>query len=150
MPYVRIWIHAVWATKQRSPILTDDVRKAIFQHVKENAAAKNIFLDNVNGHVDHIHCLISLGREQSIGEIIKLIKGESSYWINKMGLIKTKFDWQDDYYAVSVCESALKSVRKYIQDQEEHHRKKSFEDEYAEFISESGFPSFLQTSAPPD
>jgi REP element-mobilizing transposase RayT len=72
-----------------------------------------------------------------------LLKGESSYWINKNKLIKTKFEWQDEYFAVSVSESAVKKVRDYIKNQEEHHRKKSFQEEYNEFMRVYGFDKFV-------
>jgi len=78
--------------------------------------------------------LISLGREQTISKIAQLIKGESSFWINKHKLTFQKFSWQDDFWAVSVSESHVEAVRRYIDTQEEHHRKKSFHDEVEEFM----------------
>lgn len=68
-----------------------------------------------------------------------LIKGESSYWINKNKLTSTKFEWQDEYIALSVSESIVEKVRKYISNQEQHHIKKSFTDEYKEFLVNTGF-----------
>jgi REP element-mobilizing transposase RayT len=133
MPLVKVWIHFVWSTKNRESYLTDEIRRQVFQHIRENAKAKNIHLDFINGYVDHIHCLISLGTDQTIEKIVQLIKGESSFWINKNHLCKTKFEWQDEYFAVSVSESTLESVRKYIANQEEHHRTKSFDGEFEDF-----------------
>ena len=72
-----------------------------------------------------------------------LLKGESSYWINKNKLIREKFEWQDEYFAVSVSESAVNKVRDYIKNQEEHHKKKSFQQEYNEFMRKYGFDKFL-------
>ena len=72
-----------------------------------------------------------------------LLKGESSYWINKNKLIREKFEWQDEYFAVSVSESAVNKVRDYIKNQEEHHKKKSFQQEYDEFMHKYGFDKFL-------
>ncbi len=74
--------------------------------------------------------------------IMQLIKGESSYWINKNELTSQKFEWQDEYFAVSVSKSGLDAVRKYIHNQEEHHRKKSFQEEYEEFIKNYNFGRF--------
>jgi REP element-mobilizing transposase RayT len=71
-----------------------------------------------------------------------LIKGESSFWINKNKLTIEKFEWQDEYFAVSVSESMLDKVRDYIKNQEEHHRKKTFQEEYDEFISKYGFEKY--------
>ena len=77
--------------------------------------------------------------DQTIQKIVQLIKGESSFWINKNNLIAEKFDWQDEYFAVSVSESVVDKVRNYIKNQEEHHSKKTFEQEYDEFIVKYGF-----------
>jgi REP element-mobilizing transposase RayT len=93
-------------------------------------------MDTVNCVDDHLHLLISLGSEQSISKVAMLLKGESTHWINKHNLIKLKFEWQDEYMAISVSESNVELLRKYILSQEEHHRKKSFTEEYNEFIKE--------------
>ena len=139
MPLVKVWIHFVWSTKNREPYLTDSIRQKVFQHILENAREKNIHIDFINGYTDHVHCLISLGTDQTIEKIIQLIKGESSFWINKNGLCKTKFEWQNEYFAVSVSEAVLDNVRSYIKNQEEHHRGKTFQEEYDEFLMKAGF-----------
>ena len=134
MPLLKIWIHLVWATKNRAPVLTKDIREIIFKHIKENGKKKNIHVDFVNGHCDHVHCLISLNAEQTIAKVVQLLKGESSYWANKNNLCEEKLAWQDEYFAVSVSESGVDRVREYIKNQEEHHRNKTFGEEYDEFI----------------
>jgi len=139
MSWLRIWIHIVFATKNREPYLNDAKREKIFNHIKENAKEKGIYIDKLNGYSDHIHCLISLENDQSISKIVQLIKGESSYWINKEKLTSTKFAWQDDYWAVSVSESHLEKVRKYINNQKEHHRVKSFTEEVELFMQKYGW-----------
>jgi REP element-mobilizing transposase RayT len=83
--------------------------------------------------------LISLGINQSVDKVMQLIKGESSFWINKNkelfpNLNGRKFEWQDEYFALSVSESVLDRVRNYIKNQEEHHKKKTFQNEYDEII----------------
>ena len=140
MPFIKIYIHLVFSTKDRIRFLkTSDVRIKVWKHIKDYATEKGIFLDMVNGYSDHCHCLISLGSNQNIEKIVQLLKGESSYWINKNQLIKDKFAWQDEYFAVSVSESMVDSVRNYIKNQEKHHLKKSFTDEYQEFIERYNF-----------
>jgi REP element-mobilizing transposase RayT len=140
MSWVRVWIHLVFSTKNREPYLNSkELREKVFNHIKENAKEKNIWLEDLNGYKEHIHCLISLNKEQSISKIAQLIKGESSFWINKNKLIKGKFFWQDDYWAVSVSESHIESVKKYISEQEEHHRIKSFSEEVDEFMKKYGW-----------
>jgi len=74
---------------------------------------------------------------------MQLIKGESSFWINKNKLVKTRFEWQDEYFAVSVSESLVTGVRKYIANQEEHHQRKSFDDEFEGFMKRAGFQRFF-------
>lgn len=110
----------------------------MFNHIKENAKKKDIWLDCLNGHEDHVHCLLSIGREQNISKIAQLIKGESSFWINQSGTLNSKFYWQDDFWAVSVSESHLEVVRKYINQQEEHHKKVSFKEELDHFLKKYG------------
>jgi len=118
---------------------TNDVRLQVFQHIKENAKEKDIWLDSVNGYREHAHCLISLGKEQTISKVTQLIKGESSFWINKNNLIRDKFVWQDDFWAVSVSESHVSATRNYIYDQEKHHRRQSFSEEVAGFMEKYGW-----------
>lgn len=142
MPHVKVWIHFVWSTKNRQPLLTDDIRQTIFQHIRANAREKDIYLDFINGYVDHVHCLVSLGTNQTIEKIMQLLKGESAFWINKSGLCPTKFGWQDEYFAASVSEANVESVRRYISKQEQHHRRRSFDEEFAEFIKRAGFQQF--------
>ena len=60
MSYIKVWLHFVWSTKDRKPHLTDDIRQKVFQHIRENAREKGIFIDFINGYVEHAHCLISL------------------------------------------------------------------------------------------
>lgn len=139
MPFIKIWIHLVWATKKRGRLLTKDMRHQVFKHIRDNGLGKGIYVDFVNGHIDHLHCLISLNADQTIANILQLLKGESSFWINKNNLSNEHFEWQDDYFAVSVSESGLHAVREYIKNQEAHHTKKTFAEEHDEFIKKYGF-----------
>ena len=146
MPFIKIWIHLVWATKKRARLLTKDMRQQVFKHIRDNGLGKGIYVDFVNGHIDHVHCLISLNADQTIANILQLLKGESSFWINKNNLCKEHFEWQDEYFAVSVSESGVNAVREYIKNQETHHAKKTFEEEHDEFIKKYGFTLIKETS----
>jgi len=140
MAYLRVWIQMVWSTKNREPLINNnELRQKLFQHITENAKDKNIRLDCLNGTCDHVHALVSLGPDQTIAKIAQLIKGESSHWLNQQSLVRRKFEWQDDYFAVSVSDSAVDQVRWYIKNQEEHHRKKSLSEEWSEFMKHHGF-----------
>ena len=140
MSWVRIYVHLVFSTKGRIEFLyTPEVRKKVFKHIKQNAKEKGIWLDSINGWSDHVHCLISLGKEQTISNVVQQIKGESSYWINQNDLLEIKFLWQNDYWAVGVSESHITSVRNYIQKQEFHHVHHSFNDEITRFMDKYGW-----------
>lgn len=139
MPFIKIWVHLVWATKSRKPFLEKNIRQQVFKHIKENGLIKGVHMDFINGHIDHVHCLVSLNAGQTIGKVVQLLKGESAYWINKNNLISDKFEWQDEYFAVSVSESGVNRLREYIKNQEIHHSKKSFQQEYDEFMIKYGF-----------
>ena len=86
-----------------------------------------------------MHCLISLQADQNIATVANLLKGESSHWINKEGLTPVKFGWQDEYFAASISHSMVDNVRQYIATQEEHHAKRTFDEEYQDFIKKYGF-----------
>jgi len=139
MPFVKIWLHVVFSTKDREKYLTDNVRNKVINHILENAKLKGIFIDTIGGYKEHLHCLISLGTEQNVAKIINLIKGESSYWMNKNKITQKKFEWADEYFAASVSESQINTIRNYIKKQVDHHRKKNYSEEYEEFMTKYGF-----------
>ena len=139
MPFIKVMLHYIWSTKHRHPIISKELKPLLLSHIKENSIKKGIFIDSLNCVEDHIHLLISLGGEQTISKIAMLIKGESSFWVNREELINQKFEWQDEYIALSVSESAVDKVRQYIAMQEEHHKKKTFAEEYEAFLAIHGF-----------
>jgi REP-associated tyrosine transposase len=143
MSYVRIWLHCVWGTKNRFPFIDKNNKKGILSHIRANAKDKSIYIDSINAVENHVHCVISLNKDQTISKVMNLIKGESSFWINKNKLTKTHFEWADEYFAVSVSESQLEKVRKYINNQEQHHMKKSWEEECGEFMEKYNFTRML-------
>lgn len=139
MPYTKIWIHIIWTTKNREPMLPQGIRTKVFGHIRENARAKEIHLDSINGFVDHVHLLVRLKPDQSVAKIVQLLKGESSHWANKEKITSFRFEWQDEYIALSVSDSVVQTVRHYIATQEAHHQKKTLSEEYEEFLKQYGF-----------
>lgn len=130
MSLVKIWIHAVWSTKHRFPYFEDKkLKNETFQFIKKYCEEKDIILDCIGGFTEHLHCCIRLKATQNIAETIKLIKGASSFWINKNELTESPFSWQQEYYAASFSLKDLNAVRRYIQNQEQIHQKRNFEDE---------------------
>jgi putative transposase len=142
MPYVKNWLHCVWGTKFRTPYLGGALKFELINHIRSNAKLKNIYIDFLNGSTEHLHCLLSLNHDYSISKVMQLIKGESSYWINKNSLTRIKFEWADEYYAVSVSESHTQNVREYIKNQEQHHKIITWQEEIDEFIEKYGFEKF--------
>ena len=133
MSYVKIILHCVWSTRNRQPLLSDcSQRKTLFAHICANAKEKGIWVSLVGGYVDHLHLILYLGKDQIPSKVLQLIKGEASHWFNKQ--YGQRLEWQDDYFSVTIGESQLAAVSNYILNQEEHHRHKSFQEEYEEFM----------------
>ena len=94
MAQVRIWVHAVWSTKNRAPLLANKNKRIdIFKHIKSNAKEKGIYLDFINGVADHVHVLISLACDQTIAQVIALLRGERSRYIHEHKITEIWFDW---------------------------------------------------------
>jgi len=139
VPYSKLLVHLVWSTKNREKVITKETKELLLNHILENARKKEIFIIRVNCVSDHIHFLISLKPDQSVSNVVRLLKGESSFWINKQEISNRKFAWQEEYFAVSVSESIREKIIIYIDNQEEHHKTKSFMDEYNTFIQKYNF-----------
>ena len=127
-------VHLVWATKGRDPSIRKEIRSKVIDHIRTYAEEKEVFIIILNCHLDHVHCLISLQDDQNIRKVVQMIQGESSHWINQEKLVVGRFAWQEGYFAVSVSESGVERVKEYIKNQEEHHRKRTFQGEYFEFL----------------
>jgi putative transposase len=133
--YNKIWIHAIWSTKERLPLIHPMVESKIHQFIAEQLREQGCPVRIINGMPDHIHCLFLLSPQRSIAEVIKQIKGGSSHFINQNNLITEKFAWQTGYAAYSVSESVVDKVFQYIKNQKQHHTKKTFQQEYTEFLN---------------
>lgn len=144
MPFVKIWIHLIFSTKNRDKLITRNIKEKLIKHIIDNGKHKNIYVDRANGIEDHLHILLSLDNDMSISKAAQLIKGESSHWLNTNKFSTCQFDWQDEYMALSVSESITPKVRAYIENQEEHHKIKTFEEEYNEFINKYGFEKLVR------
>ena len=133
--YIKVWIHIVFTTKNIQPIIFSSFEEKLYSHIREHV--ENDFqcpIIAINGMTDHIHILMRLTQHIAIKDILKNIKGESSHWINQQDFTRTKFAWQTGYGVFSVSESMVDAVKQYIQNQKEHHRLKTFIEEYEEFM----------------
>jgi REP element-mobilizing transposase RayT len=137
--YNKIWVHAIWSTKDRRPLIELSVEDKIHQHINQQLREAGCPVRIINGMPDHIHCLFLLNPQRSISEVIKQIKGSSSHYVNQTNLISQKFAWQTGYAAYSVSESILEKTFSYIQNQKSHHQKKSFQQEYEDFLKLYGW-----------
>ena len=135
----KIWIHAIWATKERMPLIHSSVENKIYPFIAVQLREQGCPVRIINGMPDHIHCLFLLSPQKSISEVIKQIKGSSSHFINQNNIIDDKFAWQTGYAAYSVSESVVEKVYEYIKNQKSHHQRKTFQQEYEDFITLYGF-----------
>lgn len=130
----KVWIHAIWATKKRAPLITSSIESKLFTFIKNEFKELGCSILIINGWTDHVHCLFLLNPKKSMAEVIKQIKGSSSCFINKENLSSEKFSWQVGYAAFSVSESVKNKVFEYIKNQKAHHQKKAFEQELNDFL----------------
>lgn len=129
----KIWIHAIWATKKRMPLISSAIEKRVHGFISEQLREQGCAVRIINGMPDHVHCLFLLSPQRSIAEVVKQIKGSSSHYINQNNLIADKFAWQTGYAAYSVSESVVDKVHQYIKNQKLHHQKKSLQEENEAF-----------------
>lgn len=132
--YTRCWIHLIWGTHNREKVLTSEACEQLKEYLISYSKEKNIFIKQIFVNPDHVHILFDIPTNMTIEDIAHLLKGNSSHWINRSNLLKTKFAWGRGYGAFSVSHSALQKVSDYIKNQKEHHKKRSFTEEYEEFI----------------
>jgi putative transposase len=135
---VRIYIHLVWGTLNHDRFLTTDLRLKIFQHLVERAKELNIIIVKMNIQPEHVHILLLLPSDKTIADIAKNLKGECSNWINDNNFIQGKFNWQRGYGAFSVSASQFEKVENYIKNQDEHHKRQTFAEEYKEWAVQYG------------
>jgi putative transposase len=130
----KVYIHAVFSTKNREPILADDWRDELFHVLGGTANNLDCQALMTGGVADHVHMLFQLGRSITIADAIGKIKSTSSNWINQSRGPATPFHWQGGYAAFSVSQSNVEAVRQYIRRQPEHHANQTFQDELREWL----------------
>jgi REP element-mobilizing transposase RayT len=130
----KIWIHGIFGTKNRKHLIHADITKDVHIHLQERLEEMDCGVRIINGTSNHVHTLFLLSKEYSIAQVMKSIKGETSHWINQGDLVQSKFSWQVGYGGFSVSESDVKKVERYIKNQEMHHRKMTFKEEYEKFM----------------
>jgi len=125
-------MHCIFSTKNREPLIHPEIEPLLYDRIKKNLEELGCYPVYINGSENHIHLLFLQNPKKNISQIIKQLKGESSYWINQQKIM-IKYGWQTGFAAFSVSESQVETVKKYIRNQKEHHKKNSFEQEWKRF-----------------
>ena len=136
--HVKIWVHLIWGTHNHEKIISKQLSKKLFEHFIEKSNEEKIHIEKLHTRSDHVHMLFELPSVRTMEEVARLFKGESSHWIRENNLTNFNFKWQRGYGAFSVSASQLEKVKNYIANQEEHHKIKTFTDEYNEWQKKYG------------
>jgi putative transposase len=136
--YSRVWLHIVWATLERRPLLAKPAAAKVSEYLSQYSREKGIYMKINFVNPEHVHALVDLPTGLSIEEMVHLFKGGSSHWINQSDLLPMKFAWGRGYGVFSVSHSGVGDVAKYIAGQEDHHRKRSYSDELRQLVERYG------------
>ena len=134
--YTQLYIHVVFAVKGRANVISKSWRDQLYQYITGIVKNKNQKLMIINGVGDHLHILLSLKPDCILSELIRDIKSNSSKWVNDNGYVMGKFERQSGFGAFSLGATQLTALTNYIKNQEEHHHKKTFREEYIEFLKD--------------
>jgi len=128
--FSQIYIQTVFAVSGRLSLITQDFKEELHKYITGIVRKKDQKLISINGMPDHLHILIGLRPAMALAELVRDIKSDSSDWINRKKLVRGKFAWQEGYGAFSYGHSQLNTIIRYIQNQEKHHRRRTFKNEY--------------------
>ncbi len=133
-------VHIVFSTLRREPLITSAWQSRLYEYFGGILPERKAALISAGGIPDHVHLLISLGRELAVADAVRIVKSVSSRWINETMSAQRDFAWQAGYGAFSVSSSQLEKVKQYIANQEEHHRTRSFQEELRELLTRHQIP----------
>jgi REP element-mobilizing transposase RayT len=133
--YIAHFVHCVFSTKGRKDLILGELRRKLWAYLMGIARNLGITLISVGGTSNHVHLLISPPATMPLAEAVQKLKANSSRWMGEQGL---SFEWQKGYGAFSVSSSLVETVKAYIRNQEEHHRKRTFEEEFLGLLKKSG------------
>ena len=132
-------VHCVWSTKNREPCLGPELRERLWPYLGGIAKQNQMKTLAIGGASDHVHILLSLPATSSVAKAMQLLKGNSSKWLRETFPKMNSFAWQEGYGAFSVSISGVDATVAYIRNQAEHHRTRSFREEYATMLKKHGF-----------
>jgi putative transposase len=133
--YTQLYIHIVFAAKNRVALLNTDWDERLRLYITATVQNNGHKMLCINNMPDHVHMFIGVNPSQSLSDLMRLVKGDSSVWINKERLTKFKFQWQEGYGAFTYSKSQIDKVVNYINNQQEHHKKTTFLDEYRQLLT---------------
>jgi REP element-mobilizing transposase RayT len=138
--YTQLYVQFVFAVKNRVSLVDFAWEEELYKYITGIVQNHKHKLIAINGMPDHVHILVGLHTTQSIADLMRVAKGESSEWINNRGFVTGKFEWQEGYGAFSYSRQQLDVVVKYILNQKQHHKEFSFQDEYLMLLEEFDIP----------
>jgi REP element-mobilizing transposase RayT len=136
--YTQIHIQVVFSVRDRICIIQKSWKEELYKYITGIVQNNKHKLLAINGMPDHIHLLIGMRPNQSLSDLVQDIKGDSSKWINNKGFVRGRFSWQEGFGAFSYSKSDVDKVIEYIRNQEKHHKRRTFIEEYLEFLKKFG------------
>jgi REP element-mobilizing transposase RayT len=130
--------HVVFSTKNREPMVTAPVRENLYQYIGGIVRGEGGTLVEIGGTSDHVHLVVRFKSEPSVATMVKIIKSKSSKWLNEQPRRPGRFEWQRGYAAFTVSASQLEKVRVYVRNQEQHHRRRPFQEELRQLLDKHG------------
>ena len=136
--YTNLLYHIVFSTKERAPSINNEIRPRLLAYLGGIARELNATLLAAGGTEDHVHLLLSLSSSLSVADALRVLKTNSSRWVHQKWPSQRRFAWQSGYGAFSVSQSVIDDVRRYIANQEEHHRRMTFQEEFIALLKRHG------------
>ncbi len=134
--YTQLYIHFVFAVKYRASLIDETWAERLRQYITSIVQKQEHKIIAINNMPDHLHLFVGLNPNQAISDLIRIVKSDSSEWINREGLTHGKFQWQQGYGAFSHSRSQVSKVANYIANQQEHHKRKTFLEEYQQILKD--------------
>ena len=132
--YTKLTYHVVFGTKRRIKSIREQIREPLYRYISEVIRDRSGHLIEIGGIEDHLHVLANFSPARSVSNMVRDIKANAARWANGLTETKNRLEWQKGYSAFTVSHSNIESVRAYILNQREHHRTRTFEEEYTEFL----------------
>lgn len=128
-----LFVHVIWTTLNRIPVLKKPVRMVLFAFLQKHSEEKGIRVISIQGIEDHIHVLLQLNPAQNLSQVVRSLKNDATVWLKDTNLLESDLEWQQEYAAYTVSPSGVKQVIEFIANQESYHKTKTLESELAVF-----------------